>query len=517
VTIDKSVEVIGAGQRATVLKGGGPVVTVGSFGAEREPTVSIRDLTITGGQTTSSSESLPFSGQEGVLATGGGIDIPPGAPIDEAGNLGPGATLTLTRTSITDNRVAPSSTAPFGPPCPGDEPCPFALAAGGGINSWGVLTIVDSTISGNRVGSASGLSTLASDADGGAVFSVLGSVTITRSRITDNRASATGPNGRFAEGGAVFAEGDGFMMRDSVVSGNSSSLASALPKDVEQVANSGGIHITSAVQVAGIDRSIITRNSVRATNTVGDATAFVGGVEVDSFVDFAMNDSVVSNNDASAATSGRSAGLAHADTGGGQLVGTMERTRVRGNSVRAESGGGDSEAFAGGLWAQFGDVRDSELSDNQLIATSATGSATVRGGGALVDSDPEADKGGLTLTGTVVRGNSAEAIGPNTIGQGGGIFDARVSDNGPFGGPLALISSSITHNVLRGRARGTLQGGGLYLADQPLTQTDSVFAHNKPDQCFGCTASSSAAPSRRSAAPRESRSGDDAVAHLSRR
>ena len=132
----KSVAIAGAGERSTTIRGGGPVLTIGEFGALEEPAVEIRDLTITGGRTTSSPESVPFTGEEGILARGGGISVPPGGPITDD-SIEAGADVTLTRVTVSGNRVAPTTTAPFGPPCPGDVPCPFAQAAGGGISTWG--------------------------------------------------------------------------------------------------------------------------------------------------------------------------------------------------------------------------------------------------------------------------------------------------------------------------------------------------------------------------------------------
>src|SRR5205085_7914391 len=61
------------------------------------------------------------------------------------------------------------------------------------------LTLDHTTVSDNRVGSASGLSTLASDAQGGAITSWLDVLTIRHSVIAGNVAGATAPNGRFAE------------------------------------------------------------------------------------------------------------------------------------------------------------------------------------------------------------------------------------------------------------------------------------------------------------------------------
>src|SRR6185436_10482633 len=48
VSIDASVRIVGAGSRATVIHGGGPVLTVGVEFADTEPTVLIQGVTITG-------------------------------------------------------------------------------------------------------------------------------------------------------------------------------------------------------------------------------------------------------------------------------------------------------------------------------------------------------------------------------------------------------------------------------------------------------------------------------------
>src|SRR5450631_3920307 len=71
VTITASVKLVGAGSASTMIRGGGPVLTIGTFGASSEPTVSIQGVTITGGVTRSSPQSKPFTGEEGVLALGG--------------------------------------------------------------------------------------------------------------------------------------------------------------------------------------------------------------------------------------------------------------------------------------------------------------------------------------------------------------------------------------------------------------------------------------------------------------
>src|SRR5262249_11264203 len=105
-TIDKSVTLAGAGPGRTIISRGGPVITIGRIFAASEPTVSIDGVTITGGVTRSSPESVPCVGKEGVWAAGGGIEVPPGTdaggPCDHD-NFGGGATVTITNSVITGN------------------------------------------------------------------------------------------------------------------------------------------------------------------------------------------------------------------------------------------------------------------------------------------------------------------------------------------------------------------------------------------------------------------------------
>jgi hypothetical protein len=471
VTIDVSVKLVGAGASRTIIRGGGPVVTIGEFGAVAEPTVSIEGVTITGGITRSSPESTPFTGQEGVFAAGGGVEIPPNA--DFSG----GATVKIASSVITGNRVAPSDTAPFGPPCP-SGPCPFAFAGGGGIDSWGRLTLANTTISNNRVGSASGLSTLASDAVGGAITNRLGPLTIIGSVIHGNRASATGQNGRFAEGGAIMAFGGTLKVSNSSVTENSAALAASLPNSVELLANGGGMHISSDVSTATISNTTISGNSVTMTNTVGDTEAFSGGILVDLDVDFTMSNSVVADNSVSSATLAGSSGNAEGDSGAGAILGTISNTRFTGNTVSVTSSAGDATALAGAI-IDFGSITNSVISGNHVHASSPSGTVFAAGGAIVVD-EP-----GLTLRNSEVSGNTTDASGASGSAQGGGIFDAPIA-NGPPGGPLKLLNSGVTGNALSGSPGIALQGGGLYIANKLLTLTHSFIANNSPDQCFGC-------------------------------
>lgn len=470
VTIDASVKVAGAGAGSTVIRGGGPVLTIGAYGASAEPTVSISGVTITGGVTRSSPVSAPFTGQDGVIARGGGVEIPPNA--DFTG----GATVTISNSVITGNLADPTHALPLGPPCPGGVSCPFAQAAGGGIDNWGTLTLANTTVSNNRIGSATGLAAVVSDADGGAIANELGALTVRNSAISGNQASATAPNGRFADSGAMFLDGGTVAMSNSTVTGNSASLAASLPDSVSLNAVAGGVHVTSNVTTATVSNTVISGNSVKMTNTAGSTSAFSGGLHTDGV--FTLSNDVIAGNSVYSATLPGSPGDAEGDSGAGEMAGTISNTRFTGNSVTVKSAAGTADAAAGA--AIFtGTLTGSTVSDNTVTASSPKGTVVLVGGG-LQSGGP------LTLRNTAVSGNRGQANGRTGTAQGGGIFAVDESaNNGPPGGPLILTNSAITHNVLSGNSGITLQGGGIF-ATNPVTLTSTTLANNSPGQCDGC-------------------------------
>jgi hypothetical protein len=471
VTIDVSMTIKGAGAKETVISGGGPVLTIGQAFAASEPTVSISGVTITGGVTHSSFVEA-FVGP-GVIALGGGISVPPAA------NFAQGATVSIANSVVTGNKAEPTTAIDSGLPCPPDititcinGDLPFAQGAGGGINTFGPLTLTNTTVSDNQVGGP-----VASDAGPGGITSIEGGLTLKNSTVTDNQAIASAPNGRFAETGGVAVFGGTLTVDGSRISGNNASLSASMPNDIQDgtLAIGGGMHIGDGVSPATITNTTISGNSISATNTVGDANAFSGGLHTDGT--FELSNDLISNNSVSVATLEGSTGNAAGDSGAGEWAGTVTNTRVFGNSVSASSVDGDAIADAGAtIFA--GTMANSAIGDNHVQASSPQGSAIDRGGG-LVAGDV------ITLRNTAVSGNTADASGLAGFARGGGIFDVDESPNGPPGGLLTLINSRVTGNALSGSAAITLQGGGVF-ATNPVSLTNSMIVGNVPDQCFGC-------------------------------
>jgi hypothetical protein len=438
ILIAKSVTLAGAGSTATVIAGGGPVVTIGD--GVTAPTVSISRVTVTGG----------VNDSPGVAA-GGGVSIPA-----SAGNA-TGATVSIADSVITQNRVAPRAT--FGEPAPcGGIPftqCAFAL--GGGIDNSGTLTLTDSSVTGNVAGSAPGVPTgVASTANGGGIDNhPQGRLTMLRCRVTGNRAEVDAPDGRFSEGGGIL-DGGTMTIDASTVDGNASMVVSYVPSffpfDVRQNADAGGVDV-SVRATATISRSSISGNTVSDFDSGGDAQAFNGGIDVDGVL-------------------------------------ALTESRVERNSVTAEvppGSGFAAVATSGGLGvAGAANVSASRLGDNSVSAVSPGGPAHAGGGGAGSFS------GRLTLERSVVSGNDASASGVGGLLLGGGIISTDLGGGPPS---LTLSESVVTANRLTAGLGYDPQGGGIFTdpnrptAHPPVvtnTITRTVVAGNQPHQCVGC-------------------------------
>ena len=490
VRIRASIDIVGAGARLTTIRGGGPVLTIGAFGAATEPSVSITGVEVTGGVTHSSPQSKALIGKTGVLALGGGIEVPPGHRFSD------GATVTIRDSVITRNRVAPSASVHSGLPC--GSACPFALAGGGGIDNWGRMTLTNVTVSDNRAGGP-----LTSDADAGGIYTPQGHLTLRHSVVTRNRAVASRPYGRFAEGGGVNITSTPFFLRPrrqistltidaSRITANAATLVDGFTSDVEAHANTGGVLIagdddctkpTSGCVRATIRNSSVSGNTATAGNTAGDANGFGGGIGVDGSL--VLSTSTVRDNRVRVTVPPGSTAGAFADSGGVGMGGyaSITNSRLVDNSVSVSAPGGTASAMFAALSAGNGTftttIRHSVISGNRLVASTTTGSVIVQGAGiGHLNGAP------FVLQNTTVARNLATGHGPGGLAQGGGIWNGSLDPSSSLG-PLRLTDSTIARNVLKASPGITAQGGGIFTIAKPRIRHTTI-AHNRPDQCHGC-------------------------------
>ncbi len=432
ITIDKSVKLVGRAAAVTILRGGGPVITIGRFGGDNHLDVVLSRLTITGGL----NDSQPSTS----VVAGGGVSIP-----GSAGNAA-GAAVAISESVITRNRVTARTTIPpggFSCPLAAGHPCAFVN--GGGIDNSGVLTLTDTRVSDNVAGAAPGGTSIDSNASGGGIDNhQQGTLAVRRSFVTGNRVTVAPPNGAFSDGGGI-ASGGVLSMVDSVVSGNSSDADAAVPSsffsgDTQQEANAGGIYLREGSS-ATIVGSTISDNSVSGSNSIGDAQAQAGGIDDDGSL--LLNDSTVSRN------------VVHATAPSGTLALGIEGGIQVGGSLIAHA---------------------SRIVENVAVATSVGGFAAATGGG--LD-----NLGQTTLAGTVVSGNRVAADGAFGVAHGGGISNFTLDPTNPP--RLKLLNSSITDNGVRASVGITPEGGGLW-TDAPVVLVRTVITGNNPDQCVGC-------------------------------
>jgi hypothetical protein len=492
VTIDKSVKVIGSGAGKTIIKGGGPVLTIGKAFAPRQPKVTISKVKITGGHTTSSPLSKEFVGKKNVLALGGGIAIPPGKFNKNEERFAYGAKVKVTDSVITHNRVGPTATVPSGLPCPGRS-CPFAVAGGGGIDNWGALTLERTEVSDNL---AAGVG---SDSIGGGIDSDQGSLVLLKSTITDNRAIAGVPNGRYAEGGGIFT-GSGLSneapvavrIRGGSISHNEATLTSKLPyfvgdgkgSTIDMNANGGAAHFVGGSSIS-IAYARINENEVSVEDPNGEPYAFDSAIHFSERSTIDLSHSKIEDNEVRAkigssehaGPSGSAIDINSRPTGGHGPQ-TVSHVRITGNTTLVTSEDGAAQATGGAIYNGGATrITHSVISGNRLTARSAHGSASVLGGAVLNDGAH------LMLKHDLIKDNHAIATGPDGFARGGGIWNGRLFLKQPP--HLTLDHTGAIGNTLSASPGLPVKGGGLFTAF-PVTINHSPIAHNNPDQCAGC-------------------------------
>jgi hypothetical protein len=460
ITIDSSIELEGAGAGTTVIRGGGPVITIGTLFAPTQPTVSISDITVTGGLTTT--KPVGYS-----VTEGGGVWIPP------AEDYATGATVFISDSVITKNRVAPTA---VDPPEPGCGPIGCAIANGGGISNSGTLTITNTVISDNAVGPSIAHEAVA----GGIRNQPMGTLRLLHSFVTGNRVIAAAPNGILAVGGGISDHG-ALEILDSVVGGNRVRVEASY--EGEAAAWSGAIEVT-AFASASIVGATVQGNVVDATNDVGAVIAGDGGISTDPDVSVSLRDTTIGGNSVTARASAPDA-VATAISGGLEIQGVMDvrNCRILGNQVRAIAPNGVAIASGGGVFAYAFDravVTDTVVAGNGASAATTTGFAQSAGGGVL-------NGGDLAMLRTVVDRNRATATGPTGLVQGGGIGNGLVEFPGfPTFVRLKMVGSTVSGNSLSGSDGVVLEGGGIF-TDRPIKLLKTVVSGNRPDECVGCS------------------------------
>src|SRR5581483_1538439 len=132
-------------------------------------------------------------------------------------------TVTIAHSIVTGNRaIAPGSVPSVKALCP-LGPCPASFGDAAGIDDWGSLTLVDTTVSANEASGA--------QSNGGGIVAESGAtLTLLGSTVERNTANAAAPDGRFASGGGIFVDrGAALVLRGSVVRANAATLSTRIP------------------------------------------------------------------------------------------------------------------------------------------------------------------------------------------------------------------------------------------------------------------------------------------------
>ncbi|RMB08683.1 beta strand repeat-containing protein [Eilatimonas milleporae] len=364
--------------------------------------LTVSDLTITGGRTTTSFED------------GGGIRVSGGSN-----------TLSLTNSTISGNSTAEN------------------FSGGGGVYSPGAVTITGSTISGNA--------TAGNFSDGGGVAGS-GTVTITGSTVSGNTTA-----GFSAAGGGVYANG-GVTITGSTISGNATAGNNA---DGGGVAGSGTVTITGSTisgnATAGDNAAgggVYGVVGVNLTNSIvlGNVTSYVGvpGDEISGIMTFnglnivgadtaAFNanvDAAVINADPTTVFANTAANAADPAVIAGVLAdngGAVETIVVLAGSQADGSGSGGASLGAGPVLGMEPAIT---LPAAPTVAEDATNVAiadTVN----ITDINSDDQTVTLTVTGGTVSTDAG--LAGLSITTGDGTDDATMV----FSGTLAIVNSAL--------------------------------------------------------------------------
>jgi hypothetical protein len=450
IAIDKSLELDGAGAGATVVTGGGPVVTIGTFEGDNGFTVAIDGVTITGGL----NDSRPGTS----VVAGGGVSIP-----QSAGNA-TGATVTISHSVIAGNRVTASTTIPQGGFSCKSSPTPCAFVDGGGVDNSGVLTLDHTDVTGNTAGSTVSPGLESSAGGGGIENHRQGILVLRHCTISGNTAVVSPPDGAFTDGGGISSDG-ALTIEESAIDGNSALVTAAVPSSfplaIGQEATAGGVFVGDGARAA-ISNATVDRNTVSASNSGGDADAEAAGIH--NHGTLVLDHTSICDNAAASGVPAGSGFLATSEggaleLGAGPSTASVSHSRLDRNSVRADSPGGVVFVAGAGVVSLDGTLTldHADISGNSGVANGATG---------------------LLLP-----------TGKRVSELGGGIQNISFGGAGPV---LTLERSTVTGNTLTTASDTAPRGGGVFTRDVfsndpfPVTLDHTAIAGNSPDDCDGC-------------------------------
>lgn len=447
LNLDGPVTISGSGAASTTIDAAG-VDRV--FEIAPATNVTIRDVTITGGVSANGTDGGAPTMVGGALTGGSATAGAFGGGIDNPGT----GVLTLQRAVVTGNRTGRGGNG-------GDVPATTGLKGhggfpgvggfGGGVYSFGPVTITDSAITGNvtgpggrggdgrggsgATGGAPGLDGIGQTGDSGGsgagiAISTFGSAVISRSSVTNNTTGDGGDGGTGAGGSAVPASGAGAGGGSGTGGGGGSGGLG------------GGIYIGVGTAVT-VQSTLVQGNH---TGVGGDGALAAGGGG-------ALAVSAAGGHGGSAIAGEGGIGGVGAGIGDfGKLTATSDT--VAQNLTGAGAGGGDAFGGPGGGGSPGGTGGDA-----------TGGDAGARGTGAGLDQFGATS--GETLTGGTIVGNVNNAISGTPGGATGG-FGAQTGAEHP------------------GAAAVPRDGAGLE-GSVSLAVTGTILSGNSPANCANVT------------------------------
>ncbi|QLE40356.1 hypothetical protein FD723_07730 [Nostoc sp. C052] len=297
---------------------------------------------------------------------------------------------------------------------------------GGAISNEGVLTLSNSTITGNTA------------YIGGGIYNQ-GNLTVNYSTITDNTA--------LFDGGGIDSSNDRsiVIVNHSTISGNKALYG-------------GGIYIDIAegIQTLSVSNSSISNNSANFSG----GGIFIGGDDIDDTssggITTSVSNSIISRN---SALEGSGGGIYDGASGGGiynttgaisYIVGFLSTITVTNSIISGNTAGADG----GGIF-NHAEEQSYFYSSNSSSSTITLTNSIISGNTARADGGGIFNLGIISVTNSTISGNKALTAGGGGIYNGGFTYPGYKSPDSVAYGNLTVTKSAINDN-------SGSTGGGIY-------------------------------------------------------